>query len=364
MRNRRLLALLPVVALSLTAPAVAHAGEAERLPAGLVVAEGAPATPEVSADAWLVADLDTGEVLAANDAHAQHPPASTIKLLTAYALLPEVARNEMVQPTQEEIDVEGSKVGLLRDVAYPAEELYQSLLMVSGNDAANALAGEVGGVAAAVDLMNRAARRVGALDTNAVTPHGLDADGQVSTAYDLAAITRAALRNTAIAQWVAMRKSTVSARPGEPRFEIYNKNKLLAAYEGALGVKTGYTRRSGASFIGAAERDGRRVVITMLRSEPRFWDDAEQLLDWGFTALAAGAEPVGALPALPESAPAATPASRELTAAQPADGGFRWPELPAVPVRPLAGGLLVVLALAAVRPARTAAARRDRAALA
>lgn len=326
---------------------------ADRLPAGLSVGEGAPALPEgVTAASWLVADLDTGEVLGARDPHAERAPASTLKVLTALALLPVVPPDAVVHPTQEQIDVEGSKVGLLRDVAYPAAELYAALLMVSGNDAANALAGAAGGQATAARLMTEEAARLGALDTTAVNPHGLDAPGQASTAYDLAVIARAALEVPEIAGWVATRSSTVSAGPGAPRFEIFNKNKLLGSYEGALGVKTGYTTASLATFIGAAERDGRRLAVVLLRAEPRFWGEATALLDWGFAAADAGAGPVGELPAPPAPEEDEEPQPAQEAVAAGGDGGFRLPDLPALPGRQLAGSALVLAAVLVVRPRR------------
>jgi len=272
----------------------------ERMPAGLVLGDGAPSAPTgITAAGWLVADLDTGEVLAAQDAHSTFAPASTLKLLTALALLPVVPPDRVVVPTQAEVEVEGSKVGLLRDVPYPAEELYSALLMVSGNDAAAALAGAAGGQEAAAALMNAEAQRLGAVDTRAVNPHGLDAEGQVSSPYDLAVIAREALKRPDIARWVATRRGTITAGPGQPRFDMVNHNKLLGAYDGALGVKNGYTRAAMASFVGAAERDGRRLVVTLMRAQPRVWAEAGVLLDWGFAALAAGAEPVGVLPPPP-----------------------------------------------------------------
>jgi D-alanyl-D-alanine carboxypeptidase (penicillin-binding protein 5/6) len=372
MRTRRRLAPLVVACLTGTAvaallaagPAVAAEkdGDAapERLAGGTVVDASAPELPtDLTAASWVVADLDTGEVLAAKDAHAPHAPASTLKVLTAVSLLPAVPPSAVVTPTQAEVEVEGSKVGLLRDVAYPAEELYASLLMVSGNDAANALAGAAGGQVAAAALMNAKARELGAVDTRAVNPHGLDADGQVSTAYDLAAIGRAALDVPDIARWVATRKATMAAGPGQPRFEIYNKNKLLGSYEGALGVKNGYTVASRASFIGAAERDGHRLVVALMRAEPRVWAEAGRLLDWGFAATESDVEPVGDLPA-PLEEPAAENADEESSGTTtvdltPTSGGSEAAEgssLPEVPGPQLGAVLLVAGAVLAVRPSR------------
>jgi serine-type D-Ala-D-Ala carboxypeptidase (penicillin-binding protein 5/6) len=344
-------ALLATPALAADVPA--------RLPDGLVIAEGAPALPEgVAATAWLVADMDTGEVLGAQDGHARLAPASTLKVLTALALLPEVPAGTPVTTTQEQVDVEGSKVGLLGRTAYPAEELYQALLMVSGNDAANALAGAVGGREQAAALMNATAERLGALDTRAVNPHGLDAEGQTSSPHDLAVLLRALLQDPQLAAWGALPRTTVSAGPDRPRFEVVNKNKLLTSYEGALAGKNGYTSAAQASFVGAAERvvDGRprRVAVALMRTQPRFWDEARGLLDWGFAAIDAEAKAVGALPSPGEAPPRANPAEDRggagAAARTVADEVVERSGLPLPPARPVAGALLVVAAVAVVRP--------------
>lgn len=262
--------------------------------AGVVVAPDAPVLPEVAAASWLVADLDTGQVLAAKDPHGRYAPASTLKMLTAVTLLPVLDGARAVVPTFDDVNVEGSKVGLVERVSYPATELFAALLMVSGNDAANALATAAGGQTATAALMNDTARELGALDTHAVNPHGLDAVGQVSSAYDLAVIARAGLADARFAGYVGTRRASIGAPLGKPRIETVNKNKLLRDYAGALGVKNGYTTAAGASFVGAAERDGRRLVVTMMRSDPKIFGEATKLLDWGFAAR--GTRPVGSLP--------------------------------------------------------------------
>ena len=371
---RRAALLLGACALTVTAtasPAAAQAGRdlPTRLPGGVAVHPLAPALPTtLTATTWAVVDLDSGEVLASKDPHDQHAPASTLKVLTTLALLPEVPPDQVIVPEQSDIDVEGSKVGLLRDVPYPAEELYAALLMASGNDTANVLGTAAGGHVTAASTMTRTAYELGAVDTVAVNQHGLDAEGQVSTAYDLAVIARAALEVPDIARWVATRRGSLPGRPGEPRFEVYNHNKLLDSYEGALGVKNGYTSRARASFVGAAERDGRRLAVTLMRAEPRVWAEAALLLDWGFAAAAAGAQPVGLLPPAPEPAEApdavedavgdAVKTVTDATAGLAAAGRSQGPLTP-LPGRELAGALLVAASLLAVRPSRRPRVRSD-----
>ena len=258
---------------------------------GLVVEPGTRPLPQVAAASWLVADLESGEVLAARDPHGRYAPASTLKTLTALALIPVLPADRLVRPTYDDVAVEGSKVGLVEQVEYPVHELFASLLMVSGNDSANALASAAGGQARTAQLMNETAASLKALDTRAVNPHGLDAPGQVSSAYDLALIARAGLGDPDFARYVSTVSSSVSA-PAGARIAMRNKNKLLTGYEGALGVKNGYTSAARASFVGAAERDGRRLVVTLMKADPRVFDEAAKLLDWGF---ATPVRPVGQL---------------------------------------------------------------------
>ncbi len=330
---------------------------------GVVVDRNAPALPEgITASSFVLADLDSGQVLAVKDAHGRYAPASTLKTLTMLALIPELERDELVTPTFDDVNVEGSKVGLVDDVAYPVHELFTALMTVSGNDAANALATAAGGQEAAAELMNDAAEGLQARDTRAVNQHGLDAEGQVSSAYDLALIARAGLADPQFAAYASTVRGSVSA-PGGARIEVYTKNRLLKDYEGALGIKNGYTTRAGASFVGAAERDGRRLVVTLMRAEPRVADEAAKLLDWGFAA-AAGVSPVGrlvdplpvAVPLGPEAAaPLAAPLAAVGAGSSAATSGDGGSGVPAA----LAGAGLAAAAVLSVRhrpaPARAAA---------
>ncbi len=309
----RLLAPVLVALVATAGPAAAGTDVetvgGERLGGSGVVVDGdAPDLPGgITAASWLVADLDSGKVLAAKDAHGRYAPASTLKALTAVTLIPVLDPNRKVVPVFDDIDVEGSKVGLVERVGYPVHELFSALMMVSGNDAANALASAAGGPEATASLMNEKARSLHALDTRAVNPHGLDAEGQVSSAYDLALIARAGMADPDFARYAAAKRGSVSA-PGTARIEMYTKNKLLKSYEGGLGIKNGYTSRARASFIGAAERDGRRLVVTLMRADPRVADEAIKLLDWGFAA-AGQVDPVGRLVdpvPEPEAEPAGT----------------------------------------------------------
>lgn len=258
---------------------------------------GKPGTPRppanLTAGGWLVADLNTGEVLAAHDAHGRFPPASTLKTLTALTLIPRLNPGRIVTATTTDVAVDGSKVGLVPGHPYRVYQLFQALLVVSGNDAANVLAAAGGGSDRTVALMNAAAAKLQARDTTARTVSGLDAAGQVSSAYDLALIGRAAMRLTPFRRYVAVRRSYIPA-PGGRRIEIGSHNRLLWNYPGAIGIKNGYTVAAGAAFIGAATRGGRTLEVTLLHASPRVWHEAAALLDWGF-ATADRLTPVGQL---------------------------------------------------------------------
>ncbi len=278
---------------------------------GLVLPESSPALPPtLTAHAWVLADAGSGEVLAACAPHALHAPASTQKLLTALAVLPKVDPKQVVTVTPADLDYEpgSSAVGLVKGGRYTVATLLLGLLLVSGNDAANVLARVAGGpkgLAGTVSEMNAVAARVGALDTHAVTPSGLDAPGQWTSAYDLALIARAAFLRPDFRRYAATPRTQVPAqKPTYAAFQIQNDNQLLATYPGALGGKTGFTDLARHTFVGAAERGARRLVVTLLQGErrpTRLWQQAAALLDWGF-ALPVGTPEVGRLVAPGDSA--------------------------------------------------------------
>jgi serine-type D-Ala-D-Ala carboxypeptidase (penicillin-binding protein 5/6) len=339
---------------------------------GVVVSPGATPLPEgLTGASFVVADLDSGDVLAARDPHGRYGPASTIKTLTLLALEPHLDAGAVHVATREDVDLplDSSRVGLVAGIEYPISELLESLMMVSGNDSANALTTAVGGLPRALDLMAAEARRLQAHNTIARTPHGLDDPGQVSSAYDLALIARAGLADPDFARYVSTVRSSIAAPDGE-RFETYTKNRLLTRYDGALGVKNGYTVAQRASFVGAAERNGRRLVVTVMRADPRVWEETAALLDWGF-GQRAGLRPVGELvePLDAAGTVAGQPGSAESglapAAAVPDSGGSAWPGLLGGTVLVLIGsvaGLRVRAVRLQQRRRRTRARQRARAA--
>ncbi len=253
---------------------------------GVITAPNSPPVPgDVSAEAWLVADLDSGAVIAARDPHGRHRPASVIKVLIAMVSINELNLNKMVAGTAEDAAVEGTKVGVGPGGSFTVNQLLHGLLMNSGNDAANALATQLGGMPAALHKINNLASRLGGLDTRAATPSGLDGPGMSTSAYDIGLFYRYAWANPTFSAIVATRTFDFPGNGDSPGYQLDNDNQLLYNYPGALGGKTGYTDDAGQTFVGAADRDGRRLVAVLLhgtRQPIPPWAQAAQLLDYGF----------------------------------------------------------------------------------
>jgi D-alanyl-D-alanine carboxypeptidase (penicillin-binding protein 5/6) len=239
---------------------------------------GAVALPDGPAQAWLLADLDSGRILASRDPYAQHAPASTIKPLLAMVVLDNLRPDNFARANQSHTEVECSCVGLKPGQPYTTRQLLEALLMVSGNDAANMLADMLGGQHVAVAAMNRKAASVGARSTRASSPSGLDGPGweSITTPHDLAVILRAALTYPLIAQ--IMRQQSAQF-PGKT---ISNQNELLTRYPGTLAGKTGFTNLARNTFVAAAQRGNRRLVVVEMYGTGDLYGQAIGLFDWGF----------------------------------------------------------------------------------
>lgn len=273
--------LVLALGLALGVPGVAGADPVEVQPAG-----SAPIPPGPS-PAWIIADMDTGQVLAGRNEEAQSPPASTIKTLLAQVVLDEVPLDTTIVATEADTRVECNCAGVAPGLTYTARQLLDGLLLASGNDAANTLARMIGGADAAVAKMNAKAALLGAYGTNVGSPSGIDAPGMAmwSTPHDLAVIFRNAMSYPVFAQITAAPTAVFPTKTG-PKV-LVNQDDMLHRYPGMLGGKTGYTDLARKTFVGAAERNGRRLVIAMMyglvkEGGPTYWDQAASLLDWGF----------------------------------------------------------------------------------
>src|SRR5246500_1807255 len=253
---------------------------------GVVVAPNTPPLPDdVSADAWLIADLDNGDVIAAKDPHGRQRPASIIKVLVAMQAINELGVNKEVSGTAEDGNAEGTRVGVDEGGTYTVYQLLHGLLMHSGNDAAHALAMQLGGMPVALEKINGLAGKLGGRDTRAATPSGLDGPGMSTSAYDIGLFYRYAWENPTFADIVDTKTFDFPGHGDHPGYELENDNQLLYHYPGALGGKTGYTDDAGQTFVGAANRDGRRLMAVLLhgtRQPIAPWQQAAHLLDYGF----------------------------------------------------------------------------------
>lgn len=298
--------LTATVALTLLCAAPAVAEESTAVPSSAPVAAADVKVPDFRTQAWLVADADSGDILAGQSYDVQRPPASTLKTLTALTLLPRLQYDSTYEAIPNEALTEGAHVGVLAGNDYRVSELFHGMLMRSGNDAAVALA-DAYGYQRTLDAMNAEAQRIGATSTVAKSPNGLDRDGQVTTAADLAQIYRAAIRLPNMQEILTAKTAEFPGRPPiQPTDErgsyaIYNHDTLLTSdYPGFLGAKSGFTSRAGRTYVAGAERDGRTLVVSLLGIGGGTTETARRVLDWSFDNLGA-LTPVGSLPALPDA---------------------------------------------------------------
>ncbi|WP_037901214.1 D-alanyl-D-alanine carboxypeptidase [Streptomyces sviceus] len=345
------------------------------------LASGVPVLPkDITARSWIVTDAESGDVLAAHNAHWRLPPASTMKMLFADTLLPKFAKAETHKVVPSDLAGMGagsSLVGIKEGETYTVHDLWLGVFLRSGNDAVHVLSAMNKGVAKTVTEMNEHAEELQALDTHVVSPDGYDAPGQVSSAYDLTLFARSGLQKKDFREYC----STVTAKfPGETEkdkkgkavrkpFEIQNTNRLLSGdydisqYQGIAGVKNGNTTNAGATFTGVAERNGRVLLVTVMNPSKEehneVYKETAKLFDWGFKA-AGKVQPVGEL--VPPKGAAQSGTSGQAGGGSGGSGQSAGPGASAKPVASatadggsrgmgtafaIAGGLLVLLAGAA-----------------
>lgn len=250
-----------------------------------------------SARSAILLDGMTGRVLYEQNADEKSLIASTTKIMTGLLICEQCSLDSRVQIRPEAVGVEGSSMYLKAGETLSVRDLLYGLMLRSGNDAAVALAMFCdGSVEAFADHMNERARLLGLTHTHYQNPHGLDDDGNYSTARDLARLTAYAMENADFRSIVSTRSVTIGSR------QLVNHNKLLWRYEGAVGVKTGFTKAAGRILVSAAEKDGRRLIAVTI-NDPNDWDDHARMLDYGFsgftsTSVLTADEPVMEVPVL------------------------------------------------------------------
>jgi D-alanyl-D-alanine carboxypeptidase (penicillin-binding protein 5/6) len=231
----------------------------------------------------MVANLTTGQVLAAKAPHERFLPASTLKLLTAATLIPRLNPNAKVPVTYNDEVVDGTKAGLTVGMHYTVSTLFQCMLEMSANDAAQALAGAYGGVKDTLRAMNAEAQVLQADDTHADTPSGLDGPGETTSAYDLALLAQADFQMPDFRHYITQLSSEIPAAHHR-HFQIQSHNNLLYYYKGDIGGKNGYTVAADATYVGAATRHGQTIIVSLMHAYPIWWPMAADLLNWGFKA--------------------------------------------------------------------------------
>ncbi|MFI1432115.1 D-alanyl-D-alanine carboxypeptidase family protein [Streptomyces lydicus] len=356
-------ALIAVMGVSLTSIPAAANGRTARQPAVAaagtrdVAAPGIPSLPGgLSALSWMVADAETGSVLAARNPHRKLAPASTLKTLFAVTVLPKFSAGAIRQVSSEDlagIGAGSSVVGIQQGRRYTVADLWRGVFLRSGNDAVHVLAAMNGGWQATAREMQQTAHKLGARDTTVKSPDGYDAPGQVSSAYDLAVFARAGLANEEFARYCGTTRATFPGAAGPTRIE--NTNRLLAGshglarYPGIIGVKNGYTTKAGNTLIAAARRNGRTLLVTVLNPQSNaanaVYKEAAALLDWGF-GTAGSSQPVGTLHAVRAAylGGPARPVAARATGPEAGDGA---PSRPAL-VLGAGGAGAAVLALGAL----------------
>ena len=239
--------------------------------------------PSVSAQSAILLEVDSGTIVYEKNAHIPLPMASTTKIMTAIVALESADPNMAVRISAEAVGIEGSSVYLYEGEVLSLEHLLYALLMESANDAAIAIAIAVSGnVEDFVSLMNQKAASLRLQNTHFTNPHGLDHENHYTSAADLAILAAYSMQNEHFRNIVSTQRITIPLGNQEGVRLLLNHNRLLHSYKGAIGLKTGFTKRSGRCLVSAAERDGVMLIAVTLNA-PNDWDDHCDLLDYGFS---------------------------------------------------------------------------------
>ena len=243
---------------------------------------------KVSAKSAVLMDADSGKVIYAKNENEKLPMASTTKIMTALITLEKASlANKTVTITDQMVKVEGSSMGLRSGYKLTLKDLAIGMLTVSGNDAANSAAIAISGSTDAFAvLMNQRAQELKLTNTHFVTPSGLDSTEHYSTAADMARLGAAAIKNADFASIACQKQIKVKFISPDQIFYFSNHNRLLSLYPSCIGIKTGFTKKSGRCLVSAAEKNGVRLVAVTLDA-PDDWNDHERLYNYGFTQLTA-----------------------------------------------------------------------------
>lgn len=239
-------------------------------------------SPKISAKSAVVICADTGEIVFQKNPNQKLPMASTTKIMTSVLALEYGANEQYFTVTDEMISVEGSSIGLLPDDKISLKTLVKGMLLESGNDAANSVAHIVGAsIPDFVSLMNYKAKEIGMNSTSFETPSGLDGENHYSTAFDMALLGAYAIKNPEFREICSSKELVVFYGNGPYRRVFTNNNKLLDSYDGTIGIKTGFTKKSGRCLVSAVERDSKTLVAVTLNASDD-WNDHMKMYDYSF----------------------------------------------------------------------------------
>ncbi len=250
-----------------------------------VLRVSASETDSLSAECAVVLNASTGEVLFEKNAYKRHSMASTTKIMTALLAIESGKLQSEIVVNKEMLRVEGTSMGLQENDSVSLMELVYGLLLASGNDAANVVAMFLAGsLEEFAVLMNMRAEEIGMKNTNFVTPSGLDSEEHYSTAYDMALLGMEAVKNPMFLSVCSSESAALTY--GNPPYlrTLTNHNRLLKSYDFALGIKTGFTKKSGRCLVSYAKNGSKELVAVTLNA-PDDWNDHRKMLDYGFSRL-------------------------------------------------------------------------------
>ncbi|WP_172674135.1 D-alanyl-D-alanine carboxypeptidase family protein [Syntrophomonas palmitatica] len=240
------------------------------------------AYPQTTGKAVILIDASSGRVLYGKNIHNHLPPASITKIMTALLVIEKGSLNQNVKISSNAAGTPESSIWLEAGEKLTRLQLLYALMLNSGNDAAVALAeSTAGSVDNFVKLMNRRAGQLGMKDSNFINPHGLDASGHYTSAYDLGVLSRKAMQNSLFRQVVSTKTYNIPWAGNDYDRLLINHNKLLWKYDYAIGIKTGYTTKSGNCLVGAAQKGDFTLIAVTLDSSSTYQDMA-QMFDYGF----------------------------------------------------------------------------------
>lgn len=251
---------------------------------------------DLSARAAVLIDGKSGKVLFEKNKDERLPMASTTKIITGLLACESKKMKKVVTVSPVASGTEGSSLWLEPGEKQTLENLTYGLMLRSGNDAAVAIAEYLGGSTEAFALMmNERAKKIGVQNTGFQNPNGLDAEGHFTTAYDLALISREAMKNKKFRKIVSTKSKTIPWESSEWDRSLTNHNKMLWRYEGCNGIKTGFTKKSGRCLVTSAKR-GKTELICVTLNAPDDWNDHTKMLDYGFETLGVTEEKTVFLP--------------------------------------------------------------------